>query len=226
MPTHLRRWRPRAKLTSGSLDAKGTKMRMRAGAWLVGVALFTGGAAEAQQPSAAQRNAIKQNCRSDYISYCSSVPPGGKASLQCLEKNAASLSPTCQQAVAAVSGAGATAPPAAAAPAVHAAKPAPTSVPSPAAAPASAVPAPAAAAATSAAPTPAPVAAPAPVATPAAHVSPREALRQLRYNCGYDLGRYCNDIPFGAGRVLQCLAAHKADLKPECGATLSALQPQ
>ena len=45
-----------------------------------------------QAPSQAQRDAIKSECRSDYIAHCSSVPPGGEASLQCLQKNMSSLS--------------------------------------------------------------------------------------------------------------------------------------
>ncbi len=193
-------------------------MQTRLGTWLIAFALLSTGAEAASQPTAAQRNAIKQNCRSDYMSYCSSVSPGGKAALQCLQKNSASLSPACQQSVSAISGASATPAPAAAAPAAPAATPA-SAAPAPAAAAATATPAPAASPA-------APAAAPAaPAAAPAAHASPRETLRQLRYNCGYDLGRYCNAVPFGAGRILQCLAAHKDALKPECSATLSSLQP-
>src|SRR5260221_8052149 len=56
----------------------------------------------AQAPSQAQRDAIKSQCRSDYIAHCSSVPPGGEASLQCLQKNMSSLSSGCQGAVRAV----------------------------------------------------------------------------------------------------------------------------
>jgi hypothetical protein len=56
----------------------------------------------AQAPSQAQRDAIKSQCRSDYIAHCSSVPPGGEASLQCLQKNMSSLSSSCQSAVRAV----------------------------------------------------------------------------------------------------------------------------
>lgn len=55
-----------------------------------------------QQPSQAQANAIRQTCRGDYQTYCASVPTGGKAALECLQQNAASLSPPCQQAVNAV----------------------------------------------------------------------------------------------------------------------------
>ena len=46
----------------------------------------------AQAPTEAQREAIKSECRSDYIAHCSSIPPGGAASLECLQKNMASLS--------------------------------------------------------------------------------------------------------------------------------------
>src|SRR6201986_3459248 len=75
--------------------------------WL-STALFTTAAfttaALAQAPTDAQRAAIKAQCRSDYMAHCSSVPPGGAASLQCLEKNEAKLSAACEKAVAAVTG--------------------------------------------------------------------------------------------------------------------------
>src|ERR1700759_1670538 len=56
----------------------------------------------AQAPSEAQRAAIKSNCRNDYMAHCSSIPPGGAASLQCLQQNMASLSSACASAVKAV----------------------------------------------------------------------------------------------------------------------------
>src|SRR6201992_517291 len=59
-------------------------------------------AALAQAPTDAQRAAIKSQCRSDYMAHCSSVPPGGAASLRCLEKNMSSLSAGCADAVHAV----------------------------------------------------------------------------------------------------------------------------
>src|SRR3954470_4034291 len=62
------------------------------------------GSALAQQPSQAKANAIRQSCRSDYQSYCSSVPAGGMASLQCLQGHMSELSPPCQSAVGSVSG--------------------------------------------------------------------------------------------------------------------------
>ena len=59
-------------------------------------------AAYSQAPTDAQRSAIRSQCRSDYEAHCASVPPGGKASLQCLQKNMSSLSSGCQAAVRAV----------------------------------------------------------------------------------------------------------------------------
>jgi hypothetical protein len=58
---------------------------------------FSATAAEA--PSEAQKEAIKSDCRSDFIKHCSGVTPGGMPALQCLEDNFASLSAACQAAV-------------------------------------------------------------------------------------------------------------------------------
>jgi hypothetical protein len=55
-----------------------------------------------QAPTDAQRSAIRSECRSDYEAHCASIPPGGAASLQCLQKNMSSLSSGCQAAVKAV----------------------------------------------------------------------------------------------------------------------------
>ena len=72
---------------------------------LVGLLLSNFGTpALAQQPSQAQASAIKQSCRSDYQANCSSVPAGGRASLQCLQQHLSDLSPACQTAVTAASG--------------------------------------------------------------------------------------------------------------------------
>ena len=62
------------------------------------------GPAPAQKPNQTQINVIRQACRSDYQTYCSSVPTGGSAALACLQHNAQSLSGPCQQALSAVSG--------------------------------------------------------------------------------------------------------------------------
>jgi hypothetical protein len=63
----------------------------------------------AQQPTKAQADAIRQSCRADYQSHCAGVPTGGKEALACLQQNAASVSPACQHALAAVGGGGAAA---------------------------------------------------------------------------------------------------------------------
>src|SRR6266404_893390 len=97
--------------------------------WLsVAAILATAAPAFAQAPSQAQRDAIKSQCRSDYIAHCSSVPPGGEASLQCLQNNMSSLSSSCQSAVRAVEAPAAAAPAAKpeSAPAAAGAKPAAT----------------------------------------------------------------------------------------------------
>nr|WP_159006779.1 cysteine rich repeat-containing protein [Bradyrhizobium sp. S69] len=65
-------------------------------------ALATAFPAFSQAPTDAQRSAIRSACRSDYIAHCSSVPPGGMASLQCLQKNMSSLSSSCKAAVNAI----------------------------------------------------------------------------------------------------------------------------
>lgn len=56
----------------------------------------------AQQPTQAQRDAIRSACRSDFISNCAGVEPGGKAALECLLRNQSKLSNACQDAVNAV----------------------------------------------------------------------------------------------------------------------------
>ena len=62
------------------------------------------GPALAQKPTQAQIGAIRQACRSDYQTYCSSVPTGGSAALACLQQNAQSVSAPCQQALGGASG--------------------------------------------------------------------------------------------------------------------------
>lgn len=171
--------------------------------------------AAAQQPTTAQRDAIRSACRSDYEAHCASVPPGGKPSFMCLQKNMASLSPDCQKAVNAV-GKSSAAP--AAAPKSSAATPAA---------------APPAQAATGAAPTPtapppagattqATVGA-APMAPPVA-LTPRQELRLVRLSCGGDYRTYCSNVPLGGGRVAQCLRTNAASLSPGCQSALMGLR--
>jgi hypothetical protein len=53
----------------------------------------------AQQPSPEQIATIRQACRSDFISHCSGVQPGGREALQCLQHNVAQLSAACSSAI-------------------------------------------------------------------------------------------------------------------------------
>jgi len=114
----------------------------------------------AQQPTQQQIDAIRSNCRSDFLSNCSGVPRGGPEAVRCLKDHLAQLSPGCHAAVSAITPAPA--------PKVAAPTPAPAAAPpAPAASAAPPAPAPAATAAP-----PAPVASPAsPPATPPATAS-------------------------------------------------------
>lgn len=164
-----------------------------------------------QAPSQAQRDAIKSKCRSDYIAHCSSIPPGGAASLQCLQQNMASLSGACATAVKAV-----------AAPAAAKAEPAPAAAKEepketraePAPAPAAA--APANAAAEPAAKSPAKAAAATPGKPTSAQIS------AVRANCRSDYPKVCAGVPTGGAPALQCLEKNKARLSAACGKAVAA----
>src|SRR5467141_5312594 len=99
-------------------------LRRAATLWASMATIIFAGTAPAfsQAPTDAQRSAIRSECRADYEAHCASVPPGGEASLQCLQKNMSSLSSGCQSAVRAVEPAAA--PKAETAPAAAPAKPA------------------------------------------------------------------------------------------------------
>ena len=160
---------------------------------LLGFAAIFATAAFAQAPSQAQRDAIKAQCRSDYMAHCSSVPPGGEAALQCLQKNMSSLSSSCQNAVRAVE-----------APAAATAKPADTAAPK--------------AAAPAAATTTAPKAA---AAAPAGQPS-SAAISAIRSACRSDYPKVCAGVPTGGAPALQCLEKNKAKLSAGCEKAVSA----
>ncbi|MBY5364880.1 hypothetical protein HFO97_34120 [Rhizobium leguminosarum] len=65
--------------------------------------VLSAGVAFAQAPTDEQRNAIKAECRSDFIAQCSGVTPGGIEALTCLQQHNATLSADCRKAVSAVS---------------------------------------------------------------------------------------------------------------------------
>lgn len=164
----------------------------RLGAPLLATLLALGAPAVAQQASEAQRNAIRQACPADYQAHCANVPAAGQAAFACLQRNMASLSRPCQQAVRAV--AGGAAPRGAASSSSAAAPAAPQSTRSQ----------------------------PAGAAQYAAPMSPREQAMVLRQSCGGDYRALCSGVPLGGGRAIACLRANAAALSPQCGQALSA----
>jgi len=191
----------------------------------------------AQQPTQAQRDAVRASCRSDFMANCASVQPGGKEALECLLRNESKLSAPCRSAVSAIaspSNPAAPAPAAAATPAPSDASPpaqtqssmpaaavAPTATSRPASVPtrktrATSTPATptasAAASGSASGPTAAPTVAP---LGPIRPMLPRRALMILA-QCRPEQQRLCAGVPAGGGRILSCLAANAQQLSPTC----------
>jgi Cysteine rich repeat len=150
-------------------------------------------AGAAKKPSQAQISAIKSNCRADYPKVCASVPPGGEAALECLEKNKAKVSAACARAVAAVGGGAA--PAGGGAPAASGGAPA-GGAPAAGSAPA------------------------APTVIALRPMRPREVLFVLRSACGADVRTLCAGVPPGGGRIVECLASQAPALSPACNDVL------
>jgi hypothetical protein len=155
--------------------------------------------ASAQQPTQAQRDAIRAACRSDFMANCSGVQPGGKEAFECLLQNDAKLSPSCQAAV-------------------NAAAPKP-SEPAAATAPATAAPGQSETA---------PPAAKVERAPPGIQVAPAEAqneeLKTVQQACTLnDFVSHCSWIAPNNPEILQCLKANAADLSPNCQTAVQSL---
>jgi len=173
--------------------------------------------AHSQAPTDAQRNAIRSECRADYQAHCASIPPGGEASLQCLQKNMSSLSSGCQSAVRAVEPAAA--PKAESAPAAPPkAGAAPAAVAPAAAAPAAAPPA----AATAKPATAAPAAAPKAAASTTASKPTDAQAAAIRSACRSDYQKVCAGVPTGGAPALQCLEKNKAKVSAPCAQAVNA----
>jgi hypothetical protein len=165
--------------------------------------------ASSQQPTSAQRDAIRSACRADYEAHCASVPPGGAASLQCLQQNMSALSSACQMAVRTV-------------------EPATENKAEPKAEPKTenkveSKPETAPAAATS---KPAAEAAPAPAAkmnaaAPAARPSSAQ-VSAIRSACRSDYPKVCAGVPTGGAAALQCLEKNKTKLSASCEKAVAA----
>jgi hypothetical protein len=146
-----------------------------------------------QSPTDAQRKAIRSQCRSDYIAHCASIPPGGAASLQCLQSNMSNLSSSCQSAVRAVESPAA--PEAESAPAAGATKP----TDQPAAAPA-----------------------PKPAASTAAKKPSSAQVAAIRSSCRSDYQDVCAGVPPGGAAALKCLVNNSSKLSPGCRQAVTA----
>jgi hypothetical protein len=169
---------------------------------IVAGAIAVSASAFAQAPTDAQREAIRSACRSDYMAHCSSVPPGGLESLQCLQKNMSSLSGSCKSAVSAVE-----------APAPAAKSETPAAAPK-AETPAAAEPAKPAATAAPAA---------APKATASAAKKPTDAqIAAIRSACRSDYPKVCAGVPTGGAPALQCLDKNKAKVSSGCQQAVNA----
>ena len=155
-----------------------------------------------QAPTDAQRNAIRSECRADYQAHCASIPPGGEASLQCLQKNMSSLSSGCQGAVRAVEARGG-------AEGGDGAAAAPKAESAPAAAPAAAA----------ASPQPRLRAAAPKAAASAPASKPSDAqVAAIRSACRSDYQKVCAGVPTGGAPALQCLEKNKAKVSAPCAA--------
>ncbi|WP_425993215.1 cysteine rich repeat-containing protein [Afipia sp. DC4300-2b1] len=158
------------------------------------IVLATAMSAISQQPTDEQRNAIRSACRSDYEVNCASVPPGGAASLQCLQKNMSKLSGSCQQAVKAIE---------------------PAAAPKAETAPAPAAPAPAKAAA--------PAAAPKAAATTPSQKPTDAQTAAIRSACRSDYQKNCASVPPGGAPALNCLEKNKSKLSASCQQAVNAV---
>jgi Cysteine rich repeat len=164
-----------------------------------------------QAPTDAQRSAIRSECRSDYEAHCASVPPGGMASLQCLQKNMSSLSSGCQTAVRAVEAPAEpktetktetkTEPKTESAPAAATAKPA-TGTTAPAASKTEA--------------------GTKPAASTAAKKPSSAQIAAIRSSCRSDYQKSCAGVPTGGAAALNCLEKNKASLSPSCQKAVNA----
>lgn len=177
------------------------------------LSILTGAAAA--QATSEQQSAIRASCRSDFMSKCSGVTPGGKEALECLQKNVAGLSPACKTAVSAIMPA---APPAAKADAP--AEPAAAAT----AAPAAPAPKPATKPAIVSAPPP-PASARPPAAVVAAPKPPTAAQQNaLKKYCRADVGAHCQGT---SGKItLECLQRNVGALSPDCRKVVVTTMPK
>ncbi|HML13923.1 MAG TPA: cysteine rich repeat-containing protein [Xanthobacteraceae bacterium] len=148
------------------------------------------------QPNDEQFGLILEACGPDIDDHCATAERGPGWQLECLRKNAESLSTGCEQVLVAIAS---TAP---------AAAPAPVAAPPPAAAPTS----------------PPAAAAPAPAPAPAARARPnREQMIAIFRSCRGDMREYCAGGEGGPGSRIKCLRDNAANLSADCQQALAAI---
>ena len=177
-------------------------------ACLSAVALLVFIADASAQPTQAQQSAIRSSCRNDFQAVCSGVQPGGSEALQCLQQNAAKVSPGCQQALAAVGGGGA---PAAAAPMQQQQGMQPKMQQQ------------------GMQPQMQQQQGMQPQMQQGGGMggmSMRDELRLTREACGQDYRTYCQRVQPGGGRALTCLEANAQSLSPGCQKAMMAMKQQ
>jgi hypothetical protein len=158
----------------------------------------------AQQPTPEQIASIRQSCRSDFMSHCAGVQPGGRDALECLKRNAGSVSAPCKSALDAVGpkpAAGGAEPAAAPAPAANKPEPAgarPALPPEPTAMPEPPPP--------EGAPMPSEAGKPGPG-------SPQVAA--VRAACRSDFGVHCPGMKPGGAAALRCLQVNQLSSRLE-----------
>lgn len=69
---------------------------------VLGLSLAGAASVSAQTATEAQKEALRSDCVGNFLSYCRGVPRGGVEAFECLAKNYAKLSTSCQAAVKAV----------------------------------------------------------------------------------------------------------------------------
>jgi hypothetical protein len=152
--------------------------------------------ASAQQPTQAQRDAIRAACRSDFMANCSGVQPGSKEAFECLLQNEAKLSASCKTAV-------------------NSAAPKPVEP----ATPAATAPAP-----SETAPPAAKVERAPPGIQVVPAEAQNEQLKTVQQACTLnDFVSHCSWIAPNNPEILQCLKANAADLSPNCQAAVQSL---
>jgi hypothetical protein len=196
-------------------------------ALLTTLAAATFATAAAAQVTSEQQSAIRGACRSDFMSKCSGVTPGGKEALQCLQTNVAGLSPACKTAVSATI-------PAPAAPPRPTQAQTPPPAPATAAAPPATAPAATAPAVRQVAPKPPQLAKPpaapkqaavpaAALAAPAPPVPTAEQMAAIKFTCRREFANNCRGVPSGGSEAIDCLQRNPGKLTPDCKTSLAAL---